>query len=923
MNHGRDWSRLNTAKLFQPLVPEDFVPRLRIQQRLNEIVQRPFTLVSAPAGYGKTTTMGAWLRDAGLRGAWLSLDEADNDPAVFLTYFLEAARQAIPIPEEHLPEGFETGAILSIQAFLETLYAALYEVEQDIVLVFDDCHVIRNDGVWAVFRELMRHPHPALHLVVISRHDPPLPLSDWRARHQMMDVRSADLRFVLEETADFIDKATDKKLDDETIALLQANTEGWAAGLRLVALSLTHTQALNDHILDLSANNYHILQYLADQVLGTLPRDMQRFLLQSSILERMSGSLCEAVVSPQDDALNRQGVLSEATIDGKAVNVSPQDDALNGQAVLRELYRKNLFMVSLDDGQQWFRYHHLFGDFLKSRLIREYSSEEVAGLHMRACRWLAEHGFIEEAIRHALAAGEMEQAVELVAANRHDLLNQERWRRLASWLALFPEQVVDTSPDLLLIKTWFVHTVRYDLEELTLLTDKIDTLIHCLDLEPVRAQRLLAENNVLRSIPHYYAVNPSTVLAYCRDGLAALPESFYMIRSYAHLYAAASLQMGGDLTGAIEQVHQGWREDLAFSAHPRTRNAGTEGFIRWMTADLNGVKRTAEQTLGATSGNRLHNSRNWGNYFLAITHYQRNDLASAEHYAQQVFNQRYSSPAVGNVHSIFLLVLVHQARGDQDAADEFMDKATAFAIDVRSKSLLFLVQTFQIELAIMRGELGKVGYWLSQSPAIRLPAMPLFYVSQLTLPKAMLAVNDPAHADRLGDYLRRLRGHVEAIHNTRCLIDVLALEALYADSLGDERAAFKALEHSLTLAQPGGFIRLYADLGPRMKGLLTRLSGRRIMPDYVAKILAAFPAGRPANPPPPQPAQEAFVEPLTMREREVLELLSMRLTNKEIAHTLVISPVTVKRHTINIYQKLYVQNRRDAVLTAQKLGILE
>ncbi len=898
MNHGRDWSRLNTAKLFQPLVPEDFVPRLRLQQRLDKVVQRPFTLVSAPAGYGKTTTMSAWLRDAGLRGAWLSLDEADNDLIVFLTYFLEAARQAIPIPEDRLPEGFEMGAGLSIQAFLSTLYAALYGVEQDIVLVFDDCHVIRNTGVWAVFRELMRHPHPALHLVLISRHDPPLPLSDWRARRQMMDVRSADLRFALEETADFIDKVTDKNLDDETIALLQANTEGWAAGLRLVALSLRHSEAFEDHIPDLSANNYHILQYLADQVLVTLPCEIQNFLLQSSILDRMSGSLCEAVVSAQDDAPN-------------------------GQEVLQKLYRENLFMVSLDDGQQWFRYHHLFSDFLRHRLSREYSPEEVAGLHMRACRWFAEHGFIEEAIRHALAAGEMEQAVELVAMNRHDLLNQERWRRLASWLALFPEQVVNTSPDLLLIKAWFTHAASFDLEELTLLTDKIDTLIHRLNLAPVQAQRLLAENNILRSIPHYYAVNPSTVLAYCRDGLAVLPESFYATRSYAHLYGAGSLQMSGDLAGAIEMAHRAWGEDLAFSAYPRTRNAAIEGFISWMIADLNGVKRIAGQLLAAKAPIRLRNSRGWGNYLMAIVHYHRNELTSAEQYAQQVFDQRYSNPAVGNIHCIFLLALIHQTRDNREAVDEFMDKAIAFAIDMRSKSLLFLVQTFQIELAVMRGELGKISQWLAQTPAMRLTAMPLFYAPQLALPKAMLAVNDPAHTDWLGDSLRRLHEHVEAIHNTRFLIEVLALEALYADSLGDEKAAFKTLERSLTLAQPGGFIRLYADLGPRMKRLLTRLSGRRIMPDYVAKILAAFPAGRPANPTASQPARDAFVEPLTLREREVLELLSMRLTNKEIAHTLVISPVTVKRHTINIYQKLYVQNRRDAVLTAQRLGILE
>lgn len=893
MNLPKARTKLNLTKWYYPPVPEDFVPRQRLQARLNLIEHRPLTLVSAPAGYGKTTTLSAWLKASELHSAWLSLDETDNDFTLFLLYFLAAIRHRVPAFAEELIAILDSGHALTPQRVIEYFYAEIDALDRGLILVLEDFHFIHHGEVLDLIKEFMRHPHPSFHLVLLSRHDPQLPLNGWRARNQVIDIRSADLRFALEETAAFLHAATDRTLDDAVSAAVHANTEGWVAGLRLAVLSLVYgKEDIGTYLMELSAHNQHILEFLADQVFVGLTPQQRAFLLQTSILNRLSGPLCEAVID-----------LPHTPIDALAM--------------LRELNRENLFIVPLDGEPHWFRYHHLLAQFLQSRLAQEYSPVEVTQLHIRASRWYANLGYTEEAIRHAMLAGDMPEAVNVMAAARHDLLQMEHFGRLAALHNLFPDEVARSSPDLLLAKAWASHPLRYDIAEIGSLATEIDALLERLELDESRARLLRAENDILTAIALYFNLEPAAAATRCRRSLEILPRAYYTARTFARTYYAGALHMMGDLSGVHELAIQGQQEDLAVPGSPRGRNAAIDAFVQWMNGDLSAVRQAGEYVLSLTPSIDQHITKSWGHYFLAGVYYLQNNLVEARYHAESAFAARMTNRSFVAIYTGFILALVHQATGNPEKANDTMDQTLAYAIEVQSAPLIAVVRMFQVELDIRRGRMKQAAQWAEQIlPTVRFTPWPFFYAPPLTVLRAFLATTPPARPDLLADYLRRLRTHLEATHNNRFLIEVLAMEAMFLAACDDEEAALVALNRSLDLAEHSNFIRVYVDLGPPLKDLLQRLYAQQPRNDYIQRILAAFPSNKPTP-------NEAMVEPLTDRELEVLNLLARRYSNKEIAQELFIAPVTVKRHTVNIYQKLNVGSRREAVQAAQRLRIID
>jgi LuxR family maltose regulon positive regulatory protein len=402
--------------------------------------------------------------------------------------------------------------------------------------------------------------------------------------------------------------------------------------------------------------------------------------------------------------------------------------------------------------------------------------------------------------------------------------------------------------------------------------------------------------------------------------LERLPQEWCILRSFSWIYGAMTLQMMGDHSGAYEWFEQARRDDLMAPEGPRVRNALGEVMVHRISANLRSVIDVSEFLLRTIQERDYWETRGWSNHMLASAEYERNDLDSAERHAQDVFNNRHHHPAA-NVDNAIILVKIHQARGKPNEACEMLKASLDYATEQRSPTFTLMAQSFQVELAVMQGRAHEVTHWAEQAYAnMHLAPMHTFYVPELTIPKVLLATGTPESRTMAADCLQRIHEYAESTHNVRVMIEVLALEALLNAANNDEVAALWTLEQSLALARPGGFIRLYVDLGPDMADLLRRMQNREPFAAYIASILQAF-GDAPHHATQPE-GKNQVVEPLTNRETEILALLAKRYSNKEIAAELVISPATVKRHTINLYQKLYVHNRREAVEAARAMGLI-
>jgi LuxR family maltose regulon positive regulatory protein len=442
--------------------------------------------------------------------------------------------------------------------------------------------------------------------------------------------------------------------------------------------------------------------------------------------------------------------------------------------------------------------------------------------------------------------------------------------------------------------------------------------------QPEHAVHLRGEIDTLRVIVACEAArDPDHVIALAQRALATTPRAWYYVRSVAWLYLAVAYQMAGRLDQAYAALAEGEQEDVAQNGAVRVRVAASRCFLEWMAGDLSAIPQGAAHILAVGETHQRRESLGWAHYLLSSVAYERNDLMAAEAHARALEDLRYVGRPMTYVQSAFIYASIHEARGQPDQAQRKLELAFDFLRKTRSEGLVPLAQGFQAELAARQGDLGAARHWATTiGPFLPLGLMPYFYAPQLTLPKILLAQDTPASREQAAAVLSRLHAFVTATHNTRFTIEVLALQALLHDAQGDERAALARLQEAVSLAEPGGFIRLFVDLGPRLARLFTRLRQTSVAPGYTGQILQAFGQSAPAVPHPKPMDRTEQVEPLTDREREVLALLAQRLTDKEIAQTLVISPLTVKRHTSTIYQKLQVNGRREAVAEATRLGLL-
>ena len=879
------------TKLYRPPVAGDAVTREDLLDRLRDGFHLPLTLVSAPAGYGKSTLISQWLAIHDGPSAWLSLDELDDDLRSFLTYVVAAVRTMFPEACQATFAVANGDELPLVPAVTRILTNDLEAVGERFVLALDDYHRLRDPAVHELVDGLLRYPLRSCHLVILGRRDPPLSLARLRAGNLVTEIRMQGLRFDRQTTAAFLERAAGLAVSGRTLSELHEKTEGWPVGLRLAALALRRRGDLEEFVRALGGGMLHLQDYLLHEVLAEEPPAVREWLAKISILDRFCAPLCETVCGPGAGFFPR----------------------LSGDA--------GLLCIALDERGEWYRYHHLFQGLLQRQLREQASAGEIAALHRRAAGWFAANAFIEEALRHALEGGDKAGAARLVAENGNRAINKEQWVRLARWLDIIGDEIVESDPELLLLRAWLTE-YHYAFEKAWEDAARAESLLAGLPQDSPVRRRLAGEIEALRSQQRYCANDAGKALACAERALALLPPDAQSTRGFAVVLRAGSLQMRGDLGKAYEVLDRARRDSSRAGPVFLARAGISLCWTHWMAGDLSGAAQTAAWLLRHGEENNQQETADFGRYFLGICRYELDDPAEAERLLAPLVEEPYATRTVILAHGAFALASCRMAQGRIREAQELIDALAGRIEETGSAFVLPVVRAFRAEIALRRGCVAEALQHLRGVPFEPLTPFYLFYEPRMTLVRVLIAERTAESLGRAGEALERLSAHVRLTHNTRFLIEVRTLEALRYAAMGREEAALEALEEAVRLAEPGGFVRLFADQGPELAGLLNRLDLDEPRLRYAGRILAAFRGGAPRSPAAEAPARAVAVDPLSRREREILALLADRLTNREIADRLHISVVTVKRHAANIYDKLGVHGRRQAVAKASGLGII-
>jgi LuxR family maltose regulon positive regulatory protein len=905
------------TKLHRPLIPRGLIDRPRLFEQLNGTIDYPLTLICAAAGYGKTTLVCSWLEyiAAGRSGklssipsAWLSLDEEESDFSLFLRYFIAALGTIFSEACEETLKLLQASRQPPQAVIYTTLCNDLDRLPGEVILVMDDYQFIRGKEVHDLFGELVRHWPKPLHLVLISRIDPPLPLARLRAKRKILEIRTQDLRFSEQETATYLDQAQFFHLNEHTLDLVNERFEGWPAGLHLAALSLRSIGSQETVQLALSSEDANITGYLFDEVLSHQFPAIHSFLLRTSILDRFCASLCDAVIG----------------------NI---DSTWTVRACLNWIEHSELFLSPLDIRREWYRYHHLFQELLQQRLSTEISPDQVNNLHRRASDWFEEHGLLDEALHHAQAAGDYSLAARQMSAGLRDVINREDRPTLERWLRMLPEEMIQRQPQLLMIKVWALQfSWRLDLQAQVLkqIEDLLNAdegaLLPAEDLELLRAQILL-----LKAQQAYMGNQPILAIDLCKQALALLPLSWKFGRGAAMLFLGFSMQASGQAQTA-ERLLLNEYESYGDKADTYALLVlDSLCFIYLHTGQLEQTRQIAQVLVQGSTQSGIAFMKNLGNWYLGRVCYQINELEAAKQYFTQIVENRYLVQVTTYRDAVAGLALIFQILGQSSESWQMVESVSQYDLEQRGSEEI-RTRSLRARLLLMQEDLERASRWIDTltDPPLN---QPLIWLEepQVTRVRILLARGNDADLRLATEILDTLEEIADRTFNTLYKIEILSLRALLLETQGNTSQADAVLEQAVELGKPGGFIRVFVDMGKPMRTILHRLVSQGYLVETINCILAAFPedgrnriGGVNLDKPAARTSPEIspMVEYLTRRELEVLTLLRGPSSIKEIAQKLNISYSTAKEYTINIYSKLEVNRRWDAVARAEELNIL-
>jgi LuxR family transcriptional regulator, maltose regulon positive regulatory protein len=888
---------LLTTKLYVPPPCPALVKRPRLTLDLSKALTRRLTLVSAPAGYGKTTLVSSWLRETDIASAWLSLDEGDNDPIRFLQYFLSALHQIVPAVQLDLLDMLRGMRPAQADALLNCLINAVAENAVSFVLVLDDFHVIHAQPILEMLAFLLDHLPPQLHLVCLSRTDPDLPLARLRVHDQLVDIRAEQLRFTLDEIAVFLSRMLGLNLVVNDLAALETRTEGWIAGLQLTALSLQGRQDIHGFVAAFTGSHAYIMDYLTEEVLQLQPEHVRSFLLQTSILDRLCVPLCEAVVETDQTA------------------------PLQGRAMLEALERMNLFVIPLDDERRWYRYHHLFADVLNRRLEHLFP-QRLADLHRRASCWYEQNGFIAEATHHALIAGDPDRAAELIVQHGRSLLMSGEVITLLNLIEAVESQT-PAHPWLAVQKAWgLTLTGRLDQAERML-----DTAEQLIAAQPPTSEARSLLGCVAAGRAHRANLQGETCRAadFARQALAQLPNDDPLSQTIRSV-TTSILGDASWLTGNLEEARQAYLEAVRIGQAANDVRLvvmanSTLADVLMAQGQLHKAARLYSESLQMATypdGRKLPLAdRAYAG--LSRVSYEWNQLAASARYAHQCLELCQPGENI-DLQALVQVVLakMEHAQGNWAQAQVTLRAAERLASEYPLSSR----QSIWVESAL-------TCIWLAQGDQER--AVDFVQRRNLTLDDGIPYLREPEYLVLLrlrlaqGDHAAaltlagRLLQQAETANRTGDIIERLILQALIFQAKKELDLALTSLRRAFALAQREGYVRVFLDEGEPMAKLLYQAKAHQMGTSYAAELLPMLSRANDRELPPAQ----LLIEPLSSRELEVLTLIESGHSNQAIAAQLVISITTVKRHISNIYAKLGVTSRTQAVACTRELQLFK
>lgn len=915
---------LLSTKLSIPSLRSRLVDRTILIEKLNRESECGFFLIAAPAGYGKTTLLRAWISQADMQHTWLTLDEADNDPARFLTYLTAALCKIDPSVGSIFDGLLQNAPLPAVDLFLTPLINQLSNLARPFWLVLDDYHVIQNQTIHQVISFLIEYRPVSFRLAIATRADPPLPLSKLRARSQMLEIRLADLRFSNQETKEYLKQVTGLSLSEEDLAWLATSIEGWAAGLQMAGLSLQGREDASQYIRSLGGENRYILDFLFDEVFQRQPEDTQNFLLQTAVLERFCSSLCDQVALRKDS-----------------------------QTMLGALERNNLFLIALDEQREWYRYHHLFRDLLRNRL-KQSNPEAAAQLHQRASAWYESAKDLENAIHHRLAAQDFERAASLIEQVSQEMDLQNQQTMLVRWVKNLPREILEDHPWLCVYRAWGDYWIgnRGGEEAWLQLAEK--------SIQQSGAQSHPATRHLqghIAAVRAHTALMAENIPGALEMGEVAL--ELLPIGDKRRSEAAIALAGVYWATGDVMKTEQAFRMGVAaaLEVHYTSMAAGCTGYL-----GIQQIKQGRMQDAMATFHNGLRMATTpdgvetpmagFLNTRLGDVWRERNALDLAWQYLERGVAQcdQLGQPDI-IVDATICLGRFQLAAGDFAGARQSLQKVQAIVEVTKVDPWASCwVDDFRIRSWLAEGQLESLQHWL-QTCGLSCDE-PFSYqydlhhqnLARVLVALGRLAGSEEAH-EKATTLLARLKTAAEQASWVHETIKILVMQALNDQALQKDDAALVSLAQAVSLAEPGGYVRVFVDEGETLLRLLLALEKRfrdgrdwvqslpgnrfkgeslAALQKYIARLISAASIPESAAFTRVEPTRNLveMSEPLSPRELEVLRLLAQGCSNKDIAQRLVIATETVHKHLKNIYSKMDVHSRTQAVARARQLGLL-